>query len=267
MRQVLFLILLSLALFLPTLLFAQESELDKFALRQAAFGETIPQEKVYVHMDNTCYFQGDTIWFSAYTQQTNTAKPSEVSGVLYVELLNNDGYLVERKLIEMTQGRGNGFFALNNQIQYSGFYELRAYTRWQLNWGEYEHKHPRSFGFMFRNKEKEREYFRDYDKLYSRVFPVYDKPLSLGDYTRDMTMRVMRREFKNNPDKRELKLSLFPEGGNLIAGVENRVAFEVAMSDGEEVEGILTIGSENVKTKTEVEVCSPLFRKKGRRRK
>ncbi|MBQ2002791.1 MAG: hypothetical protein II240_05790 [Bacteroidaceae bacterium] len=249
MRQVLSLILLSLALFLPTLLFAQESELDKFALRQAAFGQTIPQEKVYVHMDNTCYFQGDTIWFSAYTQQTNTAKPSEVSGVLYVELLNNDGYLVERKLIEMTQGRGNGFFALNNQIQYSGFYELRAYTRWQLNWGEYEHKHPRSFGFMFRNKEKEREYFRDYDKLYSRVFPVYDKPLSPGDYIRDMTMRVMRREFKNNPDKRELKLSLFPEGGNLIAGVENRVAFEVAMSDGEEVEGILTIGSENVKTK------------------
>lgn len=239
---------LLLTLCVPLLLHAQESELEKLASRQAAFGKAIPQEKVYVHMDNTCYFQGDTIWFTAYTRQTNTDQPSEVSGVLYVELLNQDGYLVERKLIEMKEGRGSGFFDLNNLIQYSGFYELRAYTRWQLNWGEHEHKHPGSHGFMFRDEESEREYFRDYDKLYSRVFPVYDKPLSPGDYTRDMTLRTLRREFKKDPEKRELKLSLFPEGGNLVAGVENRVAFEAAMSDGEQAEGILTIGGEKAGT-------------------
>ena len=216
--------------------------------RLSAFGKTIPQEKVYVHMDNTSYFQGDTIWFTAYTRQTNTDMPSGVSTVLYVELLNNDGYLVERKLIEMKEGRGSGFFDLNNLIQYSGFYELRAYTRWQLNWGEHEHKHPSSFGFMFRDKESERAYFRDYDKLYSRVFPVYDKPLAPGDYTRDMTLRVLRREFKNDPEKRKLQISLFPEGGNLVADIENRVAFEAAMSDGEHKEGILYIGDEQVKT-------------------
>jgi len=216
--------------------------------RLTAFGKSIPQEKVYVHMDNTCYFQGDTIWFTAYTRQTNTNQPSVISDVLYVELLNNDGYLVERKLIEMKEGRGKGFFDLNNLIQYSGFYELRAYTRWQLNWGEHEHKHPSSFGFMFRDKESEREFFRDYDKLYSRVFPVYDKPLTPGDYTRDMTLRVMRRGFKNDPDKRKLQLSLFPEGGNLVAGVENRVAFEATMTDGEQVEGILFVGNEQAKT-------------------
>ena len=216
--------------------------------RLTAFGRTIPQEKVYVHMDNTCYFQGDTIWFTAYTRQTNTDTPSDVSGVLYVELLNNDGYLVERKLIEMKEGRGSGFFDLNNLIQYSGFYELRAYTRWQLNWGEHEHNHPDFYGFMFRDKESEREYFRDYDKLYSRVFPVYDKPLTPGDYTRDMTLRLMRRDFKNDPDKRKLQLSLFPEGGNLVEGVENRVAFEASMTDGEQVEGTLSFGNEQAKT-------------------
>lgn len=216
--------------------------------RLTAFGRTVPQEKVYVHMDNTCYFQGDTIWFSAYTMQTDTDRPSDVSGVLYVELLNDDGYLVERKLVEMSEGRGNGFFALNHQIQYSGFYELRAYTRWQLNWGEHEHKHPESFGLMFRDKAMEREYFRDYDKLYSRVFPVYDRPLAPGDYTRDMTLRVMRREYKSSPEKPELKLSLFPEGGNLVAGVENRVAFEATMSDGQQVDGYLTVGNQTAET-------------------
>ena len=62
--------------------------------RLMRFSQTIPQEKVYLHMDNTSYFQGDTIWFSAYTRQTNTNRPSRVSNVLYVELLNQDGYLV-----------------------------------------------------------------------------------------------------------------------------------------------------------------------------
>ena len=60
--------------------------MEELVQRLAAFGKTIPQEKVYVHMDNTCYFLGDTIWFTAYTRQTDTGKPSDVSGVLYVEL-------------------------------------------------------------------------------------------------------------------------------------------------------------------------------------
>lgn len=233
---------------LPILCVAQESDLEKLTQRLQAFGQNIPQEKVFVHMDNTCYFQGDTIWFTAYTRQTNTDKPSVVSGVLYVELLNHDGYLVERKLIEMNNGRGHGFFALNNTIQYSGFYELRAYTRWQLNWGEHEHKHYKSAAYLFRDAQREREYYRDYDKLYSRVFPVYDKPQVKGDYTRDMTLRMLRREFKNDVDAPTATLSLFPEGGDLIAGVPCRVAFEAAMSDGEQLDGTLSLG--NIKAET-----------------
>ena len=223
-------------------------KLADFTDRLAAFGKTIPQEKVYVHMDNTCYFLGDTIWFSAYTRQTNTGRPSQVSGVLYVELLNNDGFLVERKLIEMREGHGNGFFALNNQIQYSGFYELRAYTRWQLNWGEYEHKHCRDMKDYFYNEDLERAFYRDYEKLYSRVFPVYDRPLTPGDYTQDMTLRVLRRTFKNDPDVPTPTLTLFPEGGNLVAGVPCRVAFEAVMSNGEWLEGWLHVGSDSVPT-------------------
>ena len=211
--------------------------------RLSAFGKTIPQEKIYIHMDNTCYFQGDTIWFAAYTRKTSTDTPSNVSGVLYVELLNNDGYLVERKLIEMREGRGNGFFALNNQIQYSGFYELRAYTRWQLNWGLFEHPHSRIASRWFASKDLEQEFYRDYEKLYSRVFPVYDRPLSPGNYERDMTLRVLRRTFKNNPDTPQPTLTLYPEGGNLVAGVENSVAFEAVMSDGQWLKGSLTPNS------------------------
>lgn len=215
--------------------------------RLSAFGSTIPQEKVFIHMDNTSYQLGDTIWFSAYTRQTNTGKPSDISGVLYVELYGQEGYMIERKLIQMKEGRGNGFFALTSQIQYAGFYELRAYTRWQLNWGLFEHKHLNAISSQFASKKQEREYYRDYDKLYSRVFPVYDKPVVPGEFNHDMTLRAMRRLYNSEPERRELRLSLFPEGGNLVAGVENRIAFEAVMSDGEQVEGTLS-GSGQAKT-------------------
>ena len=215
--------------------------------RQAAFGRTIPQEKVYVHMDNTSYQLGDTIWFSAYTRRTDTARPSDVSGVLYVELYGQDGYMIERKLIQMHKGQGQGFFALNHQIQYAGFYELRAYTRWQLNWGLHEHKHSRLFGQCFDSERQEQEFFRDYDKLYSRVFPVYDRPKEPGEFTRDVTLRGKRRYFRHDRDKHELTLTLFPEGGTLVTGLPCRMAFEAAWDDGQWVDGWLHYGQDSAR--------------------
>ena len=237
-----------LSLCLPVLANAQESALDKLASRQAAFGRTIPQEKVFIHMDNTSYQLGDTIWFSAYTRRTDTGKPSDVSGVLYVELYGQEGYMIERKLIQMKEGRGSGFFALTKQIQYAGFYELRAYTRWQLNWGCFEHEHTQDINKYFDSKRQAKEFFRDYEKLYSRVFPVYDKPTEPGDFNHDMTLRAMRRNYKSDTEKRELKLSLYPEGGNLVEGLPCRVAFEAAWDDGECAEGSLIYAGDSAKT-------------------
>ena len=233
---------------LPILAFAEESALAKLAQRQAAFGRTIPQEKVFIHMDNTSYQLGDTIWFSAYLRRTDTDRPSDVSGVLYVELYGQEGYMIERKLIQMKEGRGSGFFALSRYIQYAGFYELRAYTRWQLNWGRFERKHTEKIKEWFPTKRQEKEYFRDYEKLYSRVFPVYDKPLEPGEYTHDMTLRAMRRLYPNQAENRELKLSLYPEGGNLVEGLPCRVAFEAAFEDGEAAEGWVFYDGDSVKT-------------------
>ena len=217
-----------------------DSGLTHLAERVRLFGERIPQEKVFVQMDNTCYFLGDTIWFSAFTRRTNSGRPSRISRVLYAELWNHDGFLVERKLVEMRDGRGSGFFALPDTL-YSGYFELRAYTRWQLNWGESLFAHARKRESWFFKRELEKDFYRDYEKLYSRVFPVYDKPKQEGEYNRDMTLRPLRRYFKSDPEPPKLLLSLFPEGGNLVAGMPCRVAFEAALEDGEYKEGSLTL--------------------------
>lgn len=219
---------------------AQSSQLpttiEGWADRLARFGQAIPQEKVFVHMDNSSYFLGDTIWFAAYTRRTDKDVPSTVSGVLYVELLNQEGYLVERQLIEMSGGRGCGNFVLADTL-YGGFYELRAYTRWQLNWGITEKAHTPYAEQWFYSKAFAKDFYRDYEKLYSRVFPVYDKPEMAGQYFHDMTSRPLRRYFSSGEEQPQPTLTLFPEGGNLVAGVPCRVAFEAVMETGEWLEG------------------------------
>ena len=217
-----------------------DTKLGNMTNRLVKIGQLIPQEKVFVHMDNTCYFLGDTLWFSAYLRRTNDDKPSDVSGILYVELLNQDGYVVERKMVEMNNGRGHGNFVLDTDW-YSGFYELRAYTRWQLNWGAFEKKHSADCTDWFFSEEMEHKFFTDYDKLYSRVFPVYDTPAYAGSYNRKITPRAMARSFKKDPDKNELQLRLYPEGGEMIKGVPCRVAFEAAYTNGEYVDGTISI--------------------------
>ena len=77
-----------------------------------------------------------------------------------------------------------------------------------------------------------REYYRDYDKLYSRVFPVYDHPRQPGDYAQDMTTRPMRRQFKQKEEKPRAVVTLYPEGGNFVEGVPNRIAFEANDENG-----------------------------------
>lgn len=216
------------------------SSVQEWATRLERFGKFLPQEKVFLHTDNTCYFAGDTLWFKAYVTRSDTRLPSRLSEVLYVELLNPEGYLYERQLIRLQQGQGHGSIVLNDTV-YGGYYELRAYTRWMLNWGEHEHPHTPYAEQWFYNQEMAKEYYRDYDKLYSRVFPIYDKPQEPGDYARDMTSRPLTRYFKSREKQEEAVLTLYPEGGALTAGTEARIAFEAATREGRHLEGRLVV--------------------------
>ena len=213
------------------------------------FGVSLPQEKVYLHLDNTCYFVDDTIWYKGYVTRSDKGTLTDLSKILYVELLTPDGFLVERQQLEMPNGTANGAFVLTDSL-YAGYYELRAYTRWMLNFGQYEHPHAQWSEDAFYNKEMAKDFFRDYEKLYSRVFPVYDKPKEPGHYTKDMTLRPLRRYFKARKGKPELELKFYPEGGNLIAGTDCNVALELNTEEGEHLENVEIdiLGSQGSKT-------------------
>ncbi len=229
--------------FLAIPLTAQD-KIEIMVNRLKTFGSKIAQEQVFLHLDNSSYYLGDTIFYKVYVSRGDNGRPTNLSGIVYCELLNNDGYLVERQMIPLENGEGFGNFSLADTMLYAGYYELRAYTRWQLNWGVMEQPHsPWIYDYFF-NNDMVRDYYRDYEKLYSRVFPVYDTPNTPGDYTQDMTLRPLADYHKADNAKRAM-VQFFPEGGSLVVGTKQRVAWEARDEQGQTLEGALSVALPN----------------------
>ena len=97
------------------------------------FNKVVPQEKVYLHFDNMGYFENETLWFKAYVTRTDNGHPSDLSKVLYVELLNPTGDVLQTLKYPIDSlGQSHGEMKLDT-ILGSGLYEVRAYTRYMTN--------------------------------------------------------------------------------------------------------------------------------------
>lgn len=201
------------------------------------------QEKVYVHTDNNCYFIGDTLWYKAYVLRSDNLRPTDYSKLLYVELLSPDGIVVERQHVVIGDGSSTcGQFFLQDSL-YSGYYELRAYTKWDLNFNVEEKNYSIFDAREFYSKSLAKDYYRDFEGLYSRVLPIYAKPKENGDWED----RYMYRRPKTRILKEEINMgcAFYPEGGTLVEGIPSRVAFELTDNNGQnlDVEGVLADGT------------------------
>ena len=120
----------------------------------AAFDHEFPREKVFLHLDNNAYFEGDSLFYKAYVVRASSLKPTDISGVLYVELLNAAGQMMERQLVKIDSlGGGSGCIKFDSYM-HSGYYEVRAYTALMLNWPD--------------------------APIFSRVFPIFNAPAIEG---------------------------------------------------------------------------------------
>ena len=189
------------------------------------FIANMPQEKVYLHFDNTGYFMGEKMWFKAYVTRTDKGARSDLSRVLYVELVNPSGDVVKTRKLHVVDGEAYGDFTLDS-ILGSGFYEVRAFTRYMTNWGG--------------------------TGIFSRVFPVFTKPSADGDYSSPTISKVGYRQRMPSTRGQEdslyaeaaadglytsdvgtrINVRFFPEGGNLVEGMGGRVAFIVTDENG-----------------------------------
>ncbi|WP_136468155.1 hypothetical protein [Flagellimonas onchidii] len=91
-------------------------------------------EKIYLQLDSNEYISNQTIWFKAIVTDSRDHTPSTLSGVLYVDLINDDNQIIEHKLVKLNVGLGHGNIDLQNG--YQGRFLIRAYTQWNQNFGD-----------------------------------------------------------------------------------------------------------------------------------
>jgi len=208
------------------------TSLMRYAGNIHQFNKIFPQEKVYLQFDNTAYFSGETIWFKAFVVQASNLHRA-ASSVLYVDLLSPSGVVLQQLKLKIKSGQTDGCFvlmdnsteqarALRGVLPYpSGYYEIRAYTQFMMNFSQ--------------------------DAIFSRVFPVYAKPDVDGDYEhRELTQGDWtEKERPENSKLKDVSVTFYPEGGQLVGNMECRMAFKAIGKDGRNLDGVLQLTTQD----------------------
>jgi len=204
------------------------------------FNSIFPQEKVFLQFDNTSYYTGETIWFKAFVVNASTLQRAQ-SKVLYVDFISPTGVVLEQQKLKIVGGQADGNIILvdasTSQVREirgtmnypSGFYEIRAYTNYMLNFNP--------------------------ETIFSRVFAVYERPKMEGYYYEESPVIKLRKSDLADPRPeteklRRINCSFYPEGGHLIKGMPNRVAFKVTDETGLGIEAKGVLDDTKVKLST-----------------
>jgi hypothetical protein len=95
-----------------------------------AYHKKTPQEKVYIHFDNSMYAPGQTVWYKAYLLKDFV--PSDLSKNLYIDWFDETGTLISRSVAPVLNSIATGDFTVPEK--YAGTrLRIMAYTRWMLN--------------------------------------------------------------------------------------------------------------------------------------
>ncbi len=170
----------------------------------------VPMEQTYMEYDHKsgCY-PGDTIRFTVSAYRLDSLTYSDISNVVYVELLSPNGDVIERKCLRLMEGKAHDYIVVDEFLS-SGLYSIRAYTRFQSNGRE--------------------------GRCFSRVIPVYvpEDRLSKSEKScLDKFAYIDNEHFYGSSYRlKELedvspRVNLYYEGGHLLNDFSNRVAFHV----------------------------------------
>ena len=178
-----------LAFTIPHLLFAQTRP-DSISKLLKAYGAKFHQEKIYVHIDKPHYFPGDTIWFKVYLVEASNHLADTASKTINIDMFRKgDDRKVAHVLLRNEGGFARGYLPLSDTIR-ENTYEIRGYTSWMRN-------------------------FSDTDFFYKELL-VQKRSNSKNALTQNGIA----------DDKEIVDLQFFPEGGNLVAGMQGRVGFK-----------------------------------------
>ena len=249
------------------------------------------QEKLWLHLNQSRYEAGDTIWFQAYLVNAETHFPDTLSNFIYVDLYDRGKRLMNaRKVKRDSMGFAN-CLPIPDTLS-AGEYTLRAYTGWMLNFDAacFFQKNI-TIGQKISNVDHSITYTDD--KMIVRFFDKNERPLSGrevwlelrdkdGKYLserrqtssstgavfipldKDSSKRgayadirisiredsVYRRTVFIEPPTSAFDIQFLPEGGDLVPGALQMVAFRAVDPNGNpaEVQGYLLDGRNDTVT-------------------
>ena len=172
---------------------AQQVPIDTLKKRFERYRINNPSEKLYVHTDQDLYLTGETLWFKIYYVDGAVHQPGDISKVGYVEILDGANRPVIQTKIALKNGQGNGMLFLPATIN-TGNYRLRAYTQWMKNF--------------------EPEFY-------------FHKNIGIVN-----TFRKLDEQKETAEEAQKINAQFFPEGGELVAGLKSRVAFQITDING-----------------------------------
>ncbi|WCT12092.1 hypothetical protein [Mucilaginibacter jinjuensis] len=149
-------------------------------------------EKLFVHTDKSFYLTGEILWVKVYDVDGATNKPLKISKTAYVDVLDKANNPVMQAKIALNNASGNGSVYIPVNLE-NGNYKLRAYTSWMKNYSP--------------------DYY--FEKQISIINPLKSPEQSIAEAP------VINYD-----------VQFFPEGGNLLSGVANKVAIRIVGSNG-----------------------------------
>ena len=193
-----FLFLVILAVIWPKSSFGQTTPLAGVQQRLSAYTNQHFQEKIYVHVDRPLYVVGETMWFKVYCVAGDTHRPLDVSKIAYLELLDRESNPMAQMKLSLADGQGEGNMVVPAGLA-NGTYSVRCYTNWMKNFSP-------------------ELYFETSVRILNPFVVPETQPVAEAAKTS------------------AYDLQFFPEGGNLLGQVENRVAFRAVDRDGKGID-------------------------------
>ncbi len=168
--------------------------------------ERAPAEKIYLHTDRESYFTGETIWFKSYLTDSRSGQLIPGAENIYLHLIDKTGRAVTTASVLTANGLAPGHLLLPDTLK-AGSYLLLAFTDYLQNFGE---------AFYFK---KNITISRPATSL--RAIEGRQRPTAVRKMVADVTF--------------------LPEGGSLLAGTSNLIAFKAidANGYGTDVQGVV----------------------------
>jgi len=144
-----------------------------------------PHDEVFLHADRNFYSVGDTIRFQAYVRDRKSGRIETKSKSLFALLINENGQTVDSARFRIENSTASGWLKVRSSDK-TGLHQIVAFTSEMMN------------------------YSADY-AFTSQVFITKDSSILPG--------------FEGKYNSKTFELEFFPEGGTLINGIKQRVAY------------------------------------------